>query len=38
MFADALPLAGPGKIDRNMLATEARRLWAAQSQVGRDEK
>ena len=38
LFADALPLAGPGKIDRNMLATEARRLWAAQSQVGRDEK
>ena len=31
-FVKALPLAGPGKIDRSMLANEARRLWAAQSQ------
>ena len=30
LFAKALPLAGPGKIDRKMLTTEARRLWDAQ--------
>jgi len=30
LFADALPLAGPGKIDRKTLAAKARRLWAAQ--------
>ena len=38
LFADALPLAGPGKIDRNMLATEARRLWAAAIASRQDEK
>ena len=33
-FVKALPLAGPGKIDRKTLAAEARRLWAAQSEAG----
>ena len=37
LFADALPLAGPGKIDRKTLAVEARRLWAAREQVGAAE-
>lgn len=37
VFADALPLAGPGKIDRKALAAEARRLWATQEQVGAAE-
>lgn len=34
LFSKALPLAGPGKIDRKMLTTEARRLWDAQSEAG----
>jgi acyl-CoA synthetase (AMP-forming)/AMP-acid ligase II len=34
LFANALPLAGPGKIDRKTLVAEARRLWAAQAQAG----
>ncbi len=37
LFADALPLAGPGKIDRKTLADEARRLWAAQERLGAAE-